>query len=79
MIKVIHNSKCPKSRAILEYLDENDIKFQIIDVIKEPLSLFELRTLFKKLNKKPSKFLENPTIFSTNIFQIMKLLMKRTH
>ena len=57
MIKVIHNSKCPKSRAILEYLDENDIKFQIIDVIKEPLSLFELRTLFKKLNKKPSKIL----------------------
>ena len=57
MIKVIHNSKCPKSIAILEYLDENDIKFQIIDVIKEPLSLFELRTLFKKLNKKPSKIL----------------------
>ncbi len=79
MIKVIHNSKCPKSRAILEYLDENDIKFQIIDVIKEPLSLFELRTLFKNSIKNQVKFLENPKIFSTNIFLIMKLLMKRMH
>ena len=48
MIKVIHNNSCPKSKAILEYLDENDIKFQIIDIRKDPLSLFELRTLFKK-------------------------------
>ncbi|HBR11926.1 MAG TPA: arsenate reductase (glutaredoxin) [Chryseobacterium sp.] len=57
MIKVIHNNSCPNSKAILEYLDENDIKFQIIDIAKNPLSLFELRTLFKKLNKKPSKVL----------------------
>ncbi len=57
MLKVIHNNKCPKSKAILEYLDENDIKFQIIDISREPLSLFELRTLFKKLNKRPSKIL----------------------
>lgn len=59
MIKVIHNNQCPKSKAILEYLDENDIKFQIIDIRKEPLSIFELKTLLKKLNKKPSKILKN--------------------
>ncbi|RRQ46361.1 ArsC/Spx/MgsR family protein [Chryseobacterium sp. SC28] len=59
MIKVIHNNSCPESRAILEYLDENNIKFQIIDVEKEPLSLFELRTLFKKLNKNPSRILRH--------------------
>ncbi len=57
MIKVIHNNKCPKSKAILEYLDENDIKFQIIDIERDPLSMFELRTLFKKLNKNPSRIL----------------------
>ncbi len=65
MIKVIHNNKCPKSKAILEYLDENDIKFQIIDINSDPLSLFELRTLFKKLNKTPSKVLKK----SSAIFQ----------
>lgn len=59
MIKVIHNNSCPKSKAILEYLDENDIKFQIIDIKKDPLSLFELRTLFKKLNKNPSRMLRH--------------------
>ena len=61
MIKVIHNNSCPKSKAILEYLDENDIKFQIIDIKKDPLSLFELRTLFKKLNKNPSRILRHST------------------
>lgn len=61
MIKVIHNNQCPKSKAILEYLDVNDIKFQIIDINKDPLSLFELRTLFKKLNKRPSKILKKST------------------
>ncbi|PZU90779.1 MAG: arsenate reductase (glutaredoxin) [Chryseobacterium sp.] len=65
MIKVIHNNQCPESKAILEYLDENNIKFQIIDINKEPLSLFELRTLFKKLNKNPSRILRH----STEIFK----------
>ena len=75
MIKVIHKSKCPKSRAILEYLDENDIKFQIIDVIKEPLSLFELRTLFKKLNKKPS-ILKAITTIMSNLNKRKNLLFR---
>jgi len=61
MIKVIHNNSCPKSKAILEYLDENDIKFQIIDIKKDPLTLFELKTLFKKLNKNPSRILRHST------------------
>lgn len=65
MIKVIHNNKCPKSKAILEYLDENDIKFQIIDINRDPLSMFELRTLFKKLNKNPSRILRK----SAEIFE----------
>ncbi len=65
MIKVIHNNKCPKSKAILEYLDENDIKFQIIDINRDPLSMFELRTLFKKLNKNPSRILRK----SAEIYQ----------
>ena len=64
MIKVIYNNQCSKSKAILEYLDENNVKFQIIDIIKEPLSFLEIKTLLKKLNKKPSKILKK----STDIF-----------
>ncbi|ACU07978.1 Arsenate reductase [Flavobacteriaceae bacterium 3519-10] len=50
MIKVLHNNACSKSRAILEHLDENNVHFEIIDFIENPLSETELRTVVKKLN-----------------------------
>lgn len=53
MIKVLHNNSCSKSRAILEYLDENNVQFEIIDIIGEPLSQTEIRTLLKKLGAEP--------------------------
>ena len=50
MIKILHNNACSKSRGILEYLDENGVAFEIIDIINEPLSETELRTVLKKLH-----------------------------
>ena len=50
MIEVICNSNCPKSRAILEYLDEHNVKFTLMDLAKQPLSVLELKNLVKKLN-----------------------------
>lgn len=50
MIKVLHNNACTKSRAILEHLDENNVHFEIIDFIENPLSEIELKTVVKKLN-----------------------------
>lgn len=50
MIKILHNNSCSKSRGILEFLDENGVSFEIIDIINEPLSETELRTVLKKLN-----------------------------
>lgn len=50
MIKVLHNNNCSKSRAILEHLDENNVPFEIIDFIENPLSEIELKTVLKKLN-----------------------------
>ncbi|WP_374329908.1 arsenate reductase family protein [Soonwooa sp.] len=58
MLEVIYNSNCPKSRAILEYLDEHNIKFQLIDLKTHQLSVLELKNLVKKLNIKPQYFLE---------------------
>jgi arsenate reductase len=51
MIKVLHNSSCSKSRGILELLDENGVYFEIIDIINNPLSELELKTVLKKLGK----------------------------
>ncbi len=50
MIKILHNNSCSKSRGILEYLDENGVQFEIIDLIENPLSETEFRTVLKKLN-----------------------------
>lgn len=51
MVKVLFNSACSKSRAILEHLDENNVQFEIIDFILNPLSELELKTVLKKLGK----------------------------
>jgi len=51
MVKVLYNNACSKSRAILEHLDENNVQFEIIDFILNPLSAIELKTLLKKLGK----------------------------
>lgn len=51
MIKVLYNSVCSKSRAILEHLDENNVAFEIIDFVENPLSKLEFKTVLKKLHK----------------------------
>lgn len=50
MIKVLHNNVCSKSRAILEHLDENNVAFEIIDFVENPLSVLEMKTVLKKLH-----------------------------
>lgn len=57
MIKVLHNNSCSKSRAILEHLDENGVEFEIIDIIANPLSEVELKTLIKKLGTTPKEII----------------------
>ena len=51
MIKVLHNNSCSKSRSVLEFLDEYNVDFEIIDIINDPLSGLEIKTLLKKLGK----------------------------
>ena len=51
MVKILFNNACSKSRAILEHLDENNVQFEIIDFIVNPLSEIELKTVLKKLGR----------------------------
>lgn len=50
MIKVLFNSSCSKSVAVLEHLDENGVPFEIINIVENPLSELEIKTVLKKLN-----------------------------
>ncbi|WP_312901083.1 ArsC/Spx/MgsR family protein [Chryseobacterium taichungense] len=51
LVKVLHNGNCSKSNAVLEYLDENGVPFEIINIVEEPLSPLEIKTVLKKLNQ----------------------------
>jgi arsenate reductase len=51
VVKVLHNGNCSKSNAVLEYLDENGVPFEIINIIEDPLSILEIKTVLKKLNQ----------------------------
>ncbi len=64
MIKVLHNNVCSKSRAILEHLDENNVAFEIIDFVENPLSAIELQTVIKKLHKSAEEIIrKNEPLF----------------
>ncbi|WBV53633.1 ArsC/Spx/MgsR family protein [Chryseobacterium gambrini] len=51
LVKVLHNGNCSKSNAVLEYLDENGVPFEIINIVEDPLSEMEIKTVLKKLNQ----------------------------
>lgn len=51
VVKVLHNENCSKSNAVLEYLDENGVPFEIINIVEDPLSELEIKTVLKKLNQ----------------------------
>lgn len=53
MYTIYHNPRCSKSRAGLAYLESKEVKFQVVDYIKNPLSTKELKELLMKMNLKP--------------------------
>ncbi len=58
-IKVLHNSNCSKSNAVLEYLNENKIAFEVINIVEEPLSILEIKTVLKKLGNNISEIIRD--------------------
>lgn len=55
MIKIYHNPRCRKSRAGLQYLQDKNVDFEVVEYLKNPVSIEELEDLMMKLNKKPSE------------------------
>ncbi len=53
MLKIYHNTRCKKSRAGLQYLLDKNLNPEIVEYLKNPLSLQDLERIFMKLNKKP--------------------------
>jgi len=52
-MKIFHNPRCSKSRQTLNILKDNNIEVEIIEYLKEPPTKAELKSILKKLGKKP--------------------------
>ncbi|HLS17875.1 MAG TPA: arsenate reductase (glutaredoxin) [Paenalcaligenes sp.] len=50
MVKIYHNPRCSKSREVLALLRERGIEPTVIEYLKTPLNVQELRTLFQAAN-----------------------------
>ena len=48
VMKIYHNPRCPKSRAGLQYLEENGFKIEIVNYMKEGITREEVLTILKK-------------------------------
>lgn len=49
MITVLHNNNCSKSRAVLEFLDENGMDLNIVDITQNPPKPDEMKELLVKM------------------------------
>lgn len=52
IVKVLHNENCSKSNAVLAFLEQSKVPFEVINMIEDPLSPLEIKTVLKKLNQR---------------------------
>ena len=52
-MRIYHNPKCSKSRKTIEIVRNKTSEFEIVEYLKNPLTLKEITALLSKLNIKP--------------------------
>ena len=52
-----HNPRWGKSREAVKLLNDNNVDFDIVEYLKDPLSKDEILVLAKKLGKRPKDFI----------------------
>ncbi len=62
MITIYHNTRCKKSRAGLQFLQNKTNDFKIIEYLKTPLTEAELKDLLMRLNKKPQEMIRTQEV-----------------
>jgi arsenate reductase len=56
-LKILHNQRCSKSRECLAMLSDSNYEVAIVDYLKNPPSIAELKALARKLGMRPKEFL----------------------
>lgn len=49
MVQIFHNPRCSKSRAGLQYLNDNNIEYTIVDYLKEGINAEKIKELAHKI------------------------------
>lgn len=63
MLKIYHNPHCKKSRAALNYLEENSKPFEVFPYMKTSLPIDEIKSLLQKLNLKPFDLVRTQEVY----------------
>ena len=67
-MKVYHNPRCSKSRCALDWLQENNFDFEVVDYMKNRLNESELKSILNALNMKPMDLIrKNESEFKEHI------------
>ena len=68
MFRFYHNPKCKISRQGLSILQAKGVQLEIIEYLKKPLTVSELKKLLVKLNMKPQEIIRtNEKIYKENL------------
>jgi len=66
-MKILHNSRCRKSREGLKILEESGLQFEIIDYLNQPLDKDQIKDLLTKLDIEPIELIrKNESIWKEN-------------
>ena len=83
-IKIYHNPNCSKSRKALKLIQEKKIEIEIIEYLKYPITIKELKFILKVLKLKPYNVVrKNEKVWKDNYSrieltenEIIKLIIK---
>ena len=66
-MKIFHNPRCSKSSQTLAILNKKKIKFEIVEYLKDNISISELKVIIEKLDINPNELVrKNELIWKEN-------------
>lgn len=49
MLQILHNPRCSKSNCALDFLKKENLQFEILDYLNNPLTASEIKTILKQI------------------------------
>ena len=65
-LTLYHNPRCRKSREAFQYLEENNLSFEIVKYLEHSFDKNTLSDVLKKIDRKPSEILRKNEVLWKN-------------